>query len=149
MTTDLDDVVNELVRDVFGVIAKAGLSAWQAFGGIAETQQAPTRDEPGPTTTAGHTFPIVDLTMDVAAPGSFLPRSFKTENDNGVIQVRGNGYRSECHSDPVIVVQRAFEGGHSLTHTLRFAAWLVKLADQSDDYEDFFKVLSAVTDEEG
>lgn len=60
----------------------------------------------------------------------------KTENDNGVTP----GY-----GDNTVSVGRSFgTGDHSTSHALRFAAWLVHTADNSEGHEDFLSVLEAV-----
>lgn len=148
MSTDLNETLDELGREILATLTKLGLGLYTAW-----TEREKTAENPS-TATPPHHYPAPappqrPVGRQPENPGSFLPRHFKTDNDNSVRRTRGYSPIGECHGDGVITVDKAFVGDHSLTHTLRFAAWLVKVADQSDDHEDFFKVLSAVEDDEG
>jgi hypothetical protein len=72
---------------------------------------------------------------------STIPTNINVENDNGVYPALDLDQRL-AH---VVMVDRSFgSGGHSRTHALRFAAWLVHCADTSAGHGDFIAVLDAV-----
>lgn len=121
-----------------GAITKFAFGVFQALGGGTEQEPAhygtPESTDRETEETEAHTWPIVDLTQDLT-PSSYLPTHFKTENDNIVTRTNPYAFNRDCSDGGVVSVGRPFVGPHSLTHTLRFAAWLVKTADKSPDYE--------------
>lgn len=141
MSTDFEETLDELGRDVLATLTKLGLSLYKAWTNHDQNPAAEPETEPAP--------PPRPVGRQPENPGSFLPRHFSTSNDNGVHRTRGYSPIGECHGDGVVTVDKAFVGDHSLTHTLRFAAWLVKTADLSDDHEDFFKVLDLIERDQG
>lgn len=80
--------------------------------------------------------------------GGIFTRQIKAENDNAVFAslepIEGDGSCDSLATSPVFVGRTFREGGHSRTHALRFAAWLVHCADTSAGHGDFMAVLDAV-----
>ena len=67
-------------------------------------------------------------------------RIINAENDNDV-----SNTPNPWDEQSAVHIGRAFRSGHhSKSHALRFAAWLVSVADSSPGHEDFLATLEAV-----
>lgn len=142
MSTELEKTLEELGRDLLATFTKVGLGLYAAWTEREEGAENPSTGTPPPPPN-----PTPAPTGRQAAnDGTYLPRHFRTSNDQGVRRVWGAapGKIGECGDDGVVFIERGLQGSHSLTHALRHAAHIVKAADCSDGHEDFLRVLDAI-----